>query len=271
MKKTYLAGLVVIAIIALGIVVVPKTMAEKQTKGNRSVKIEGATPENPVVSLGKAFDKKSGKMVDGYAIVHYAKNASKPAKPSSGTTCYGYIAKGAKWKGTPEPWFIDSYYNGDLGVDFVLPNMVSDITKWESAAGAGIDILGEGTSSAAPITISNLLNDKNEVTFATINNAGVIAATYIWGYFSGPIFQRELVEWDQVYNDKYQWTVDAKTEPTKMDFENIATHELGHSVGMGDLYNSSCSEQTMYGYANYGQTDKRDLNTGDITGIDLLY
>gem|GEM_PF-6191689 len=74
MKKTYFAGFVVIAVIALGIMAVPKTMAEKQTKENRSVKIKGATPENPVVYLGKSYDKKVGKMVDGYAIVHFAKN-----------------------------------------------------------------------------------------------------------------------------------------------------------------------------------------------------
>lgn len=244
-------------------------MAKKQTKENRSVKIKGATPENPIVSLGKAFDKKNGKEVEGYAIVHYAKNPNKPAKPSRGTTCYSYIAKGAKWKGVPEPWVVDSYYNGGLGVDFVLPNMALDIAKWESASGIGVDILGEGTPSTAPITISSSLDNKNEVTFAPIDNPGVIAVTYIWGIFGGPTFKRQLVEWDQIYNTAYSWSDSG--EDGKMDFENIATHELGHSVGMGDLYTSGCNQETMYGYADYGQTNKRDLNTGDIAGINLLY
>ena len=55
-----------------------------------------------------------------------------------------------------------------------------------------------------------------------------------------------------------------------MDFENIATHELGHAVGLGDLYND-CTEETMYGYASYGETKKRTLEAGDITGIKKLY
>lgn len=268
MRKTYFA-VAIIAAMAIGITAVPKTMAEKQTKEKRSVKIEGATPENPVVFLGKAFDKKSGKEVEGYAIVHYARSASKPAKPSSSAICYGYLAKGAKWKGTPESWIVDSYNTGELGTGFVLPNMTSDITKWENAAGTGVDILGQGTLSTAPITVSNSLDDRNEVTFAPIDNAGTIAVTYIWGIFGGPLAGRELVEWDQIYSTKYAWS--ATGEAGKMDFENIATHELGHSVGMNDLYTSKCSDQTMYGYAGYGETNKSSLESGDIAGINLLY
>jgi hypothetical protein len=60
-------------------------------------------------------------------------------------------------------------------------------------------------------------------------------------------------------------------EAGKMDFENIATHELGHSVGLGDLYTDACSEQTMYGYADNGETKKRTLEAGDIKGVQELY
>jgi len=56
-----------------------------------------------------------------------------------------------------------------------------------------------------------------------------------------------------------------------MDLQNIATHELGHGVGLGDLYITACSEETMYGYSNYGETKKRTLNAGDIMGIQKLY
>jgi hypothetical protein len=39
---------------------------------------------------------------------------------------------------------------------------------------------------------------------------------------------------------------------------NIATHELGHGVGLADLYDDQWSEQTMYGYATYGRL-RREL------------
>jgi hypothetical protein len=67
----------------------------------------------------------------------------------------------------------------------------------------------------------------------------------------------------------FDWAMDGSS--LAMDFENIAIHELGHSLGMGDLYESSCAEETMYGYASNGETKKRDLEAGDITGIQELY
>lgn len=56
-----------------------------------------------------------------------------------------------------------------------------------------------------------------------------------------------------------------------MDFENVATHELGCSVGLGDLYEDRCSDQTMFGWVDYGETKKRNLESGDITGVGELY
>ena len=56
-----------------------------------------------------------------------------------------------------------------------------------------------------------------------------------------------------------------------MDLQNIATHEFGHGAGLDDLYEDSCSEETMYGYAENGETKKRTLGSGDIAGIVELY
>jgi hypothetical protein len=59
--------------------------------------------------------------------------------------------------------------------------------------------------------------------------------------------------------------------PDVMDILNIATHELGHAAGMGDLYNTSASKETMYGYSSEGEITKRDLYIGDTAGIKNLY
>ena len=56
-----------------------------------------------------------------------------------------------------------------------------------------------------------------------------------------------------------------------MDLQNIATHELGHSAGLNDIYSSTCSEVTMYGYSSYGETKKRTLEQPDITGLQKIY
>jgi len=71
-------------------------------------------------------------------------------------------------------------------------------------------------------------------------------------------------------NDYFEWG-DAESHTTLMDVQNIVTHELGHCAGMGDLYKTEASEETMYGYSQEGETKKRDLYEGDKNGISKLY
>lgn len=230
-----------------------------------------------IVDLGKARDPKTGGLVEGRAIIH-RKNGEAKIKPGGGgaTKCYGYLATGAKWK-TIEPWVVNPANLSGIGDTFVFDNLTGDINKWEDAGdgvvgnGVAVDILGSGSTTSDILTADTTAPDNaNEVYFAAIDSPGAIAVTIVWGVFSGPTFQRKLVEWDQIYDDvDYPWSATGATN--KMDFENIATHELGHSVGLADLYNSVCAEETMYGYGAFGETKKRDLNTGDIKGVNGLY
>jgi len=227
--------------------------------------------------LGKAIDPVSGKTVEGYLFRHPVgldwSLAEADRIAAATDTCYGFLADGAKWKHI-ESWLVNPAKAGLTG-SFILSNMTSDIAKWEDAAdgvpgdGSYIDILGNGSLTNSKLSLSKgKPNGKNAVLFGKLG-ASTIAVTIIWGVFSGPVENRELIEWDQQYNTAFAWSMSG--EPGKMDFENIATHELGHSCGLDDQYSSACSEVTMYGYASYGETKKRTLEDPDITGISTLY
>ena len=115
------------------------------------------------------------------------------------------------------------------------------------------------------------LDGINTVTFGDVGDTGVIAVTNVWGYFSGPVQLRELVEWDMLLNDASFTFGDATLDASKMDFLNIFTHEQGHSTGLNDQYSGSCSLVTMYGYSTEGEIIKRTLESPDIKGIQTLY
>jgi len=256
------------------------SLAQLSTPGTERTLFLPQTADNsPVVYIGEALDPRSGQFVEGYAIIHYKDQAAKPAvKPPKGqrNQCYSFLASGAKWK-TLESWTVNPTSTQSLESSFVFTNLTADIVKWEEAAdgvvgnSAGVNILGDGSVTSEILVADTESPDNiNEVYFANVSSPGAIAVTIVWGIFAGPPSGRELVEWDMIFDDTdYNWS--ASGEAGKMDFENIATHELGHSVGLADLYESLCSQETMYGYADYGEIMKRDLNAGDIAGVDKLY
>ena len=275
-KKSILLSVAIIAIIAF--VFADMTSAKSGSSKHQSQEkvdlLSVASSSEDVVPLGVAIDPKSKKVVEGYAIIHHRKDKKvkpdKVGKPDKvkDAVCYEFLSKGAKWQSF-EDWVVNPLNDAGLNEDFIFGNLSADISKWETASG-GKDILGNGaidyTTSVEDI---NSLDDKNAVYFAGIESSNTIAVTYIWGIFGGPPFMRELVEWDQIYNTDLRWSETGESD--KMDFENIATHELGHSVGMGDLYSDECGEQTMYGYAREGDVNKQTLESGDIAGISSLY
>lgn len=91
-----------------------------------------------------------------------------------------------------------------------------------------------------------------------------------------------IIESDIWYNCDYQWTTDLATAEStgKLDLQTVALHELGHSIGMGDIYSSDYGgelppndprtqdyEQVMNAYDG----PQRQLGNGDRTGAQLLY
>lgn len=268
-----------IAILVLGFVLQPSVFALNEKKENKEFKIPlGLSEIAPgVFSLGKAKDV-NGDDVDGIMFVHYKNEFAKPqgiGKPTGKTICYSFLTKGGvKWTGA-EPWVVNTTNLAGLDSGFILSNIASNIAKWEDASdgvvgsGTSTNIMGDGsTTTATLVADSSSPDDKNEIYFANIASTGVIAVTTTWySTFSG-----QIVEWDQVYDDKdFGWSDSSVNGvPGKMDFENISTHEIGHAVGMGHP-SDSCASETMYRYASNGETIKRSLNSGDIVGIDKLY
>ncbi|MFH1503165.1 MAG: matrixin family metalloprotease [Candidatus Diapherotrites archaeon] len=291
MKKTIIALCVVFTLmISVGLVVASaKNQNQKFNLPKHAVEVSPG-----VFYLGKTIDK--GKVVEGYAFMirdkeKFAKpgtvcgngicepgeNINKcpldcgggedPTEPDT-SSCYGFLSKGAKWKSV-ENYIVNTNNEDGLSEGFITGNLADSIVKWETAA--NYDILGTGSSTNETLVADFYTTDnKNEVYFDDLGASDTIAFTVVWGIFGGRPSNRELVEWDMVFNDNFIWG-DATINSSVMDFENIATHELGHAVGMDDLYNSACSDQTMYGYSWNGDISKRDLASGDIAGIRALY
>lgn len=187
-----------------------------------------------------------------------------------GSSCFAFIANGARWRVT-EPYVLDTTNQDGMSSAFVALTINNAFNTWDSQV--SFDIFGSrDTSSAVDGADTQAPDGKNEVMFRPLAVQGAIAVTIVWGFFSGPPKQREIVEYDLIFDDPdFKWG-DAKVESTPvMDLLNIAVHEIGHACGLADLNDSSCSEETMFGVAAIDETKKRTLNAGDKAGIKKLY
>jgi len=280
--------------LAITLLAVNFSYAAGRGRGKVSIPPHAVEVAPGIFKLGTAVDR--GKVVEGYAIItrggrHFARPCnndgicdpgekencgdcvSDPGDPVDSDTskCYDYT-RGVKWKSV-EDIVVNASNTRGLSEDYIVQNLSDDTLKWEMAAGTYI--FGN-VYSTTNVLEADLVqpDDVNEVYFASIDEPGAIAITIVWGVFGGPPSGRGIVEWDQVYDDvDFDWSEDCTVDDctSKMDFESIATHELGHSLGLWDLYNEECSTVTMFGYAGYGETNKRILEAGDINGASELY
>lgn len=122
-------------------------------------------------------------------------------------------------------------------------------------------IYGGSTSSTAHGTNDGI----NIVTFGPMGKNGTLAENAFWYSVSAGY----ILDSDIKFNTSYTWAVDGSANA--YDVQNVGTHEHGHSLCLADLYDTTDSAKTMYGYVSHGETEKRTLDPDDIEGINYLY
>ncbi|MFQ5710871.1 MAG: matrixin family metalloprotease [Candidatus Geothermarchaeales archaeon] len=210
-------------------------------------------------------------------FIHHKKGVGKPpGTPGGGpppkeedhSDHYKFLGKGVKWKTTPVSYVIDPDNPQGLTEEFIVTAIFLSAEEWDEHA--GIELFSDSyTVDYGSSWDDDAPDGRNEVVFGDYPREGVIAVTVVWGYFSGPPGQREIIEFDIMFDTDFTWGNATESGDAVMDLQNIATHEIGHGAGLDD-YNL-CDLETMYGYSQYGETMKRDLYLGDTAGIQKLY
>ncbi|MBI2005329.1 MAG: matrixin family metalloprotease [Candidatus Aenigmarchaeota archaeon] len=209
-------------------------------------------------------------------FIHYKKGFNhkpqhNPGGNGSGPSCYTLLANGAKWKNVENA--VVNPTNSGLDSGFLIDNTLLARETWDANTSKevfGNTVTGDPTADWDG-DAGDSPDDKNEYSFGNYSDSGVIAVTVVWGYFYGPPQTRELIEYDVLFNTNYIWGDADVSGSSVMDYLNIAVHETGHGAGLGDIYDTTCSAVTMYGYSAYGETSKRTLEQPDIKGLQKLY
>ncbi|MFC1700849.1 matrixin family metalloprotease [Patescibacteria group bacterium] len=217
-----------------------------------------------IIHRKKGFEKSATNCGNG--ICEKGENAKKcPADCGSedietNVKCYSTILKGAKLKSSK-----DLFAHSSLDASTIL----ASLSEWDNKTSVSLfdKYIVDDTANRDTETPDG----RNELSFGDYPEPGVIAIATIWGYFSVPPPMREITEFDIMFdNVDFEWG-DAEIDSSLMDLQNIATHEIGHGIGLDDMYDEACNEVTMYGYSTEGEIKKRTIEQQDIVGMQLLY
>ncbi len=201
-----------------------------------------------------ADPKKPKEPVDKITFIHYQDGTVKEVgKAVKNPTCYKLM--GIKWQNFPISYVI--------GPDVNKKAIEAATAEWDKYTSTNLFSTYTIDASA---NFDETPDGKNEYSLGNYPQSGVIAVTRVWYTRYG----KQIVEYDVMFDTDFTWG-DATKTSTVMDWQNIATHETGHGLGLADVYQTLCFEVTMYGYSNYGETKKRTLESPDIIGLRKLY
>ena len=198
-------------------------------------------------------------------FIHYAKPDKPPGKPDEpplpepDNSAYDLL-------GIYLPDTVTYHVNPDGAPEGVLAEIQLSFEAWDEETGKELFIFDSLTNRSGLN-----LDEQNTISWRRIAPRNIIAVTRLWYDAAG-----QIVEFDIAFNAFLKWGIDPDDEGpislSKMyDVQNIATHEVGHVVGLADLYEDQYRELTMYGYGKTGEIIKISLEEGDISGAQYLY
>jgi len=200
----------------------------------------------------------------------------KPDKPAGNEKVW-YKYSGIHWAVPDVDYVVNLTGSGDDGT--FMGGVDAAFRQWDDVSAISFTNIGTLTGVPSSFVGDGTMNDANEVGWVSISSAypSAIAVTVTW-------YNRltlEIHEVDLAFNADLPWAqavlaegVDPDTvrgDLTAYDVQNIATHEAGHWLMLGDLYNRPTTALTMYGYGSKGELQKRSLESGDIAGALAIY
>jgi len=284
MKTRILAGvlvsLIVISVISAGRLIAANGKA-KETPANDKVGEKAKAPDLEKIEFihwKKGFGR-PGCNNNGICEPELGENPSCADcknrggdEPVPTATCYAFMGKYGKrllkWGNLPVDYVINP---SELSESFVTIAISAGAEEWDSYASP--ELFNDTYVINYSVAYGDL-DGNNAISFGNYYlDPDIIAACTAW---YNPA-TKQIVEFDIVFETDYTWGDAGPTnetepgDPNIMDLQNIATHELGHGVGLADVYEDTCSEVTMYGYSIEGETKKRILEEPDVIGILELY
>ncbi|MHB8120099.1 MAG: matrixin family metalloprotease [Methanothrix sp.] len=127
----------------------------------------------------------------------------------------------------------DAYLTGEgLSPSAVQSAVAAAANTWDAATNQ--NIFADSSLVTASTTVSADIYDRNNVVAWKPVSGSALAYSRTWFNYNKVDGYNTAVESDIVFNTGYTWRTDGLNGG--FDVQSVALHELGHTLGLGDLY-----------------------------------
>jgi len=180
--------------------------------------------------------------IDKESPTHYGSSCDDDVE----TDKFKFIKGGLKWSAASFP----VTYNIDSVPALFKEDINDSFDEWDKHDPLPGDFFSEDSLS------------PNVVAFSDIDGPGGTLAISFLTFNSA----KDMLRFVIIFDEDEAWN-----KPGGFDVQNVATHEVGHAVGLDHRNSPKDCMLTMFRFAEVDETAKQDLAIGDIEGIINLY
>lgn len=158
----------------------------------------------------------------------------------------------------------------NLTFDQTAQALASSFQSWEDITTSTVAFKRGPDTTIASTGTDNIYQvfwvEDSTTTSDGLDISGALAVTRLTTYVGGTR-EGEIVDASTVFNgNQYTWAMDGRLDA--MDIQEVATHEIGHAIG---LSHSPIGGATMFPRTGEGRTDSRTLASDDIIAASVMY